>query len=221
MRINQYLARHTGLSRRTADQAITCGRVRVNGRSPAAGQTVGEGDKVSLDGQIINPTQLLYVALHKPVGYLSSRRSQGNSPTLYALIPPDLTHLKSVGRLDKDSSGLIILTNDGNFAQALTHPRYTKLKTYLVEVDRSLTAVDRTKLQAGVELDDGLSRLNLNRFGSAIEVGLTEGRNRQIRRTFAALGYSVTKLKRTHIGKLGLQDLQPGKYRFIKPEDVI
>lgn len=213
MRINAHLARATGLSRRGADQAIADGRVSVNGRIASVGQTISPGDSVTLDGNTVKPVvKTVTIMLNKPVGYVCSRQGQGNQ-TIYDLLPAQYHDLKPVGRLDKDSSGLILLTNDGTLANHLTHPRYKKQKIYKVELDKPLTDSDELELTKGVQLDDRPSKLQItNRHGQACTVSLSEGRNRQIRRTFAVLGYTVTKLHRLGFGDYELVDLETGNY---------
>jgi 23S rRNA pseudouridine2605 synthase len=220
MRLNQYLASASALSRRSADEAIANGRVQVNGQLATLGITVGETDEVSLDGQVVNaPTQFDYLMLHKPVGYITSRVKQGQSPTVFELLPPDLQHVQSVGRLDKDSSGLLLFTNDGPFAQELSHPSANKLKTYEILLDHPLSGADLTSLAAGVALEDGPSHISVDHHkGAHVTVSLSEGRNRQIRRTFAALGYEVIDLHRTTFGPYTLGDLPKGSYVRFDPE---
>jgi 23S rRNA pseudouridine2605 synthase len=214
MRLNQYIALHTGISRRSADRLIKEGRVTVNGQTPLLGHQVTEHDKVEVSGlKIKNKIKLITILLNKPVGYVCSRKGQG-SQTIYDLIPEELHHLKPVGRLDKDSSGLLLMTNDGHLANELTHPSYQKQKVYLVELDNLLSGDDSKKIENGIHLEDGLSQLNLKQLrGGIIEVRIYEGRNRQIRRTFAALGYQVTKLHRTHFGNYSLKLLPSGKWK--------
>jgi 23S rRNA pseudouridine2605 synthase len=192
MRLNQYIALHTGISRRSADRLIKEGRVNVNGQAPLIGHQVTEHDKIEVSGlKIKHKPKLTTIMLNKPVGYVCSRNGQG-SQTIYDLIPEDLHNLKPVGRLDKDSSGLLLMTNDGHLANELTHPSYQKQKVYLVELDKPLEPQDAKKLESGVTLEDGLSQLSLKQLkGGVMEVKIYEGRNRQIRRTFAALGYKV------------------------------
>src|SRR5512146_1476309 len=212
MRINQYIARATGLSRRKADAIINQGRVTINGLDANLGSRVNEGDQVALDKRSVTPlTKTVTIMLHKPVGYVSSRRGQG-SRTIYELLPTEYRRLKPVGRLDKDSSGLLLLTDDGRLANRLTHPRYNKVKVYEVALDKPLTAADKKLLQRGVELEDGLSRLMIGDRGQHLTVSLSEGRNRQIRRTFAALGYTVHKLHRISFGEYLLGGLKEGDY---------
>lgn len=220
MRINKYVAQATGLSRRAADAAIEAGRVMVNGEKPSAGYQVLATDSVLLDGVGLNtqnspPTTVL---LNKPADYVCSRDGQG-SKTVYDLLPPALHHLKSVGRLDKDSSGLLLMTNDGQLAYELTHPKFEKLKVYKIALNKDLASDDLDKItHQGIKLEDGLSKLNLtiiNNQAKEWKVVMKEGRNRQIRRTFEALGYQVVKLHRTHFGPYKLLGLDPGKYKHL------
>lgn len=220
MRLNQYLARHAGLSRRGADAAIAAGRVTINHQPAELGSRVGQSDQVTLDGKLMRVRPKLYYALNKPSGVVSSRVRQGSTPTLYEALPPSFADLKTVGRLDKDSSGLIILTNDGSLAQRLTHPRFTKQKVYKVKLNKPLLDLDQAKIMVGLKLEDGLSRFLVEGRGTQLKVTLTEGRNRQIRRTFMALGYRVVALERTAFGKLSLGDLAPGQYRPLKLEEL-
>jgi len=214
MRINKYVAQATGMSRRAADTAIAEGRVAVNGASTEVGTEVSPNDTVTLDGKPIAPgAKLTTILLNKPVGYVVSREGQG-SKTIYDLLPAEYRHLKPVGRLDKDSSGLLLLTNDGNLANELTHPRYAKTKVYEIELNRSLEPLHLQMItDHGIKLEDGPSKLQLEKMGSDKQwlITMQEGRNRQIRRTFAALGYTVTKLHRTHFGEYALNGLSPGK----------
>lgn len=216
MRINKYLALATGLSRRTADQAIAEGRVSVNGKLASHGTDINHSDSVIFDNKPVNLTaQRTTIILNKPAGYVCSRNGQG-SPTIYNLLPDDLQQLKSVGRLDKDSSGLLLLTDDGELANHLTHPRYGKEKTYEVELDRPLAADDRTQVEQGVKLEDGPSKLQINGLNEkSFTVIMSEGRNRQIRRTFKALGYTVTGLHRTAFGPYRLGQLAPKEYEQV------
>jgi 23S rRNA pseudouridine2605 synthase len=216
MRLNQYIALHTGISRRSADRLIKEGRVNVNGQAPLIGHQVTEHDKIEVSGlKIKHKPKLTTIMLNKPVGYVCSRNGQG-SQTIYDLIPEDLHNLKPVGRLDKDSSGLLLMTNDGHLANELTHPSYQKQKVYLVELDKPLEPQDAKKLESGVTLEDGLSQLSLKQLkGGVMEVKIYEGRNRQIRRTFSSLGYKVEKLHRTHFGSYSLKLLSTGKWKNI------
>lgn len=214
MRINKFIAAATGLSRRAADQAIAEDRVLVNGAAAQAGQGVADTDQVFLDGKKLTLQASQTILLYKPVGYVVSRDGQG-SKTIYDLLPPEMHHLKPVGRLDKDSSGLLLLTSDGQLAQQLTHPKYQKTKVYEIVLDKSLRPADEQQITQGVELEDGSSRLELTRLTDdrTWRVRMHEGRNRQIRRTFAALGYEVTRLHRISFGGYHLPDtLQAGGF---------
>ena len=218
MRINKYIAAATGMSRRAADTAIGEGRVLVNNVTAQPGQDITETDEVKLDHKKLGPAAKTHtIIFNKPIGYVVSRDGQG-SRTIYDLLPTELHHLKPVGRLDKDSSGLLILTNDGQLAQKLTHPKYQKTKIYEVELDESLEPLHRQMISDyGIQLDDGNSKLFLERLAEGDDhtwrVTMHEGRNRQIRRTFAALGYTVTKLHRTHFGTYLLNGLGSGEWR--------
>ncbi|MDB5164009.1 MAG: pseudouridine synthase [Candidatus Saccharibacteria bacterium] len=211
MRINQYIALATGLSRRKADELVASGKVAVNNRPAETGQTIQDTDSVTVNNQAVGLPSLTTIMLNKPPGYVTSRDGQG-SPTIYDLLPTQLHHLKPIGRLDKDSSGLLLLTNDGQLAQQLTHPRHQKTKRYQVALDKPLANKDQPAMEQGVSLEDGLSRLKLKGQGTVWTVTMSEGRNRQIRRTFAALGYRVTALHRTHFGSYFLGDLKSAAY---------
>lgn len=220
-RLNKYLATNFGISRREADILIAEGKVLINGKPAEIGNRVNEGDKVTLRGKEVARKELIYVALNKPVGYVCSRKRQGETPTMYELLPSELQELKSVGRLDKNSSGIILLTNDGDFAYQMTHPKFIKTKLYEVELDRDLEPLHQQMIaDFGVQLPDGKSQLGLTRLRDdsrrGWQVQMSEGRNRQIRRTFDALGYRVIRLHRTNFGPYALGDLKSGEYREIK-----
>lgn len=220
-RLNKYLATNFGISRREADILIAEGKVLINDKPAEIGNRVNEGDKVTLRGKEVARKELIYIALNKPVGYVCSRKRQGETPTMYELLPSELQKLKSVGRLDKNSSGIILLTNDGDFAYQMTHPKFIKTKLYEVELDRDLEPLHQQMIaDFGVQLPDGKSQLGLTRLRDdsrrGWQVQMSEGRNRQIRRTFDALGYRVIRLHRTNFGPYALGDLKSGEYREIK-----
>jgi 23S rRNA pseudouridine2605 synthase len=219
MRINKFVAQATGLGRRAADEAIRAGRVGVNGRLAGLGDDVTDGDQITLDGRVITPAvKRLVVMLNKPRGYVVSRAGQG-SRTIYELLPQQYHGLKPVGRLDKDSEGLLLLTNDGDLANELTHPRYAKTKVYEVALDKPLEPLHLQMISDhGIQLEDGPSRLGLMKLGSPKDwqVIMSEGRNRQIRRTFSALGYEVVHLRRLQFGAHALGDLPPGQHRVVQ-----
>src|SRR3989344_4429257 len=209
MRINKFVAQCTALSRRAADSVIMEGLVSVNGVPAQTGQETKMIDEVRLDGQILKLPDVITVMLNKPVGYVCSRDGQG-SRTIYDLLPAELHNLKPVGRLDKNSSGLLLLTNNGELAHKLTHPSFQKEKVYEVELDRPLDETDKHNIELGVQLEDGLSKLGLSGSGKSWIVKMSEGRNRQIRRTFKAMDYEVQRLNRVRFGSYSLGDLAPG-----------
>ena len=218
VRLNKFLAERLGVSRREADDLITAGKVLMNDSPAQLGAHIDKNDKVCYNKRIVPfETEYSYIAFNKPVGYVCSRRAQGSAPTLYELLPDEFKKLKTVGRLDKDSSGLILLTNDGDFAFQMTHPKFRKTKVYEVELDHPLEPLHQQMISDyGVMLDDGPSRFKVIRAATGYIAILSEGRNRQIRRTFAALGYHVTKLHRTQFGKYELGNLASGKYAIIE-----
>ncbi len=214
MRINKYIAQATELSRRAADAAVSDGRVQINGCPADAGSQIGEDDLVMLDGKPLFIEQTAVTVLYnKPFGYVVSRDGQG-SKTIYNILPPEYRQLNPVGRLDKNSSGLLLLTNDGVLANELTHPRYAKVKIYEIRLNEPLAPLHQQMINdRGISLDDGLSQLQLEKIddeGYAWRVTMREGRNRQIRRTFSALDYTVTRLHRTHFGEYVLGNLTKG-----------
>ncbi|MFZ1250670.1 MAG: pseudouridine synthase [Candidatus Microsaccharimonas sp.] len=219
-RLNKYLAFHLGLSRREADDLIAAGTTTLNDKPAVLGARVEEGDTVKLRGKIVaKKSNYTYLSLNKPIGYVSSRKQQGDSSTLYSLLPKEFHHLKPVGRLDKDSSGLLLLTDDGDFAYQMTHPKFYKVKTYEVSLDRPLEPLHQQMISDfGIQLDDGPSKLSLERRGDTRNdwlVTMHEGRNRQIRRTFAALGYTVTSLHRIRFGNYSVEGIAAGDYKSI------
>ena len=220
-RLNKFLALAFGVSRRQADELIEQGKVTVNDQPAKLGQRITATDIIRYGNKRLTAQTHQLILLHKPVGYLCSRASQGGVPTIYELLPASLHHLKPVGRLDKDSSGLILLTNDGDFAHQMTHPSFYKIKRYLVTLDQPLQPLHRQMINDfGVQLPDGPSRLTLERQHDGDDhrwiVQMSEGRNRQIRRTFTALGYTVAKLHRTDFGSYTLGDIKRGEFQESK-----
>jgi 23S rRNA pseudouridine2605 synthase len=219
MRLNKYVSLATGISRRQADSEITMGKISINGHPSVNGQQVNKSDRVLFSGKLLQiPDDFTTIMLNKPTHYVVSRNGQG-SQTIYELLPKEYSNLKPVGRLDKYSSGLLLLTNDGELAQFLTHPGNKKTKIYEVKLDNPLRKSDhRLITSVGVELEDGISKLGLKRLNdipNEIQINMSEGRNRQIRRTFEALGYEVVKLHRTEFGEYQLNGLRSGSFTLV------
>lgn len=223
MRLNKFIAHATGISRREADELIRAGNVVVNGKAADLGCDVDPNDDtVTVNNQLVKlPTEHTTIMLNKPVGYVCSRNAQAKGvKTIYELLPDQYKALKTVGRLDKDSTGLILLTDDGDLAHQLTHPSFAKTKEYIVELDHALAPLHQQMISDfGINLDDGPSQLLLERLNderTKFNITMHEGRNRQIRRTFAALGYQVKSLHRTTFGPYTLGDLASGKWSALQ-----
>jgi 23S rRNA pseudouridine2605 synthase len=220
-RLNKSLALRMGTSRREADKLIDQHRVRINDKIATLGARFVEGDKITIDDkELNNKVKYQYLALNKPVGYVCSRKKQGNSPTIYDLLPEKFHNLKPVGRLDRNSSGIIFLTNNGDFAYQMTHPSFKKTKIYNVRLETNLEPLHQQMISDhGINLEDGLSKLILERINDTDRknwiVTMSEGRNRQIRRTFGSLGYTVNKLHRTNFGNYALGDIKPGEFKVV------
>lgn len=218
-RLNKYLALRLGISRREADHLIGQGNVLINGLPAALGARVGPKDSVSVDGKVVaHAATYKYILFNKPVGYVCSRKAQGDNPTIYSILPPEYAELRPVGRLDKNSSGLLLLTNDGDFAYQMTHPKFAKTKIYEVTLDKPLEPLHHQMIaDYGIDLEDGRSQFILEKLDEKTakkwRVIMKEGRNRQIRRTFKALGYMVTNLHRTNFGNYSLGSIKPGDSR--------
>lgn len=216
MRINKFVASCSNLSRRKADEAISSGRVLINGQRPELGGQTAPDDTITLDGQILRPmSKLTTIMLNKPAGYIVSRDGQG-SQTIYDILPAEHQDLQPIGRLDKNSSGLLLLTSDGALANELTHPSRQKTKIYQVNLDQSLQPLHQQMISDfGIDLEDGPSKFVVEKSNgnTAYQITMHEGRNRQIRRTFAVLGYKVTRLHRTQFGNYTLASLATGKVK--------
>ena len=224
MRLNKFIAAAIGCSRREADNLISTKQISINGQVAKIGAQVevANGDLVKLHDKLLSlPKNRTLVMLNKPVGYVSSRRAQAkDAKTLYELLPEKYRRLKTVGRLDQNSSGLILLTDDGDFAVQMTHPKFAKTKVYLVKLDKALEPLHQQVISDfGVDLPDGKSQLYLEKLDDnrrEWRVTMSEGRNRQIRRTFGSLGYTVVGLHRIDFGKFSLGDLQSGHWQELK-----
>ena len=221
MRLNAYLARTGVASRRGADELIKTGRVRVNGVRGELNTFVEQGDVVDLDGRLLVPQELAYVLLHKPAGVVTTARDPHGRPTVVGLVRHEARVLP-VGRLDADTTGVLLLTNDGELAHRLAHPRYQVDKVYEAEVEGKPSDKALADLAAGVELDDGpTAPARVRRLGpSAIELTIHEGRKHQVKRMLEAVGHPVARLHRSSYAGLTVQGLQPGAWRELTAAEV-
>jgi 23S rRNA pseudouridine2605 synthase len=228
VRLQKFLAEAGVASRRAAEQLIVAGRVEINGKAVTQlGTKVDPArDRVLVDGRPVKTQRKLYVALNKPKGYISTRSDPEKRRIITDLLPLEWRNLYPVGRLDHDTEGLIFLTNDGDFALRLTHPRYGTQKIYRVAVEgrvepRQLRALTEGISDEGETLKAARARLvSANNTRSVVEVELVEGRNREIRRMFKALGFEVSELKRTQIGRIKLGELRTGKWRTLTEPEI-
>jgi len=222
VRLAKFLAHGGVASRRRAEEIIAAGRVSVGGevvRDPA--RDVGEGDDVRVDGRAIAAEMGEVWAVHKPLGVVSTAREPGGRKAVVELVDSD-ARLYPVGRLDVDSTGLLLLTNDGELANRLMHPRYEVPKAYRVELRRPPSEADLRRLSRGVELEDGpTATAEVRRLGEReVEIVLREGRNRQIRRMAAAVGNEVVALRRIRFGPVELGDLPEGRARQLSATEI-
>ncbi|MCA9798319.1 MAG: rRNA pseudouridine synthase [Cyanobacteria bacterium HKST-UBA06] len=223
-RLNQFVAQQGQLSRRKADEAIMDGRVTVNGRPAEVGQKVHPHlDKIFLDKQPLTLQKQQYVVFHKPKGVLTTASDPKDRQTIYDVLPNQYKHLKPAGRLDRNTSGLLILSNDGDFLNHLMHPSFGHKKLYRVTVDKKLTRTVLEQLEAGVwfEAEQVHAKAVVAEIHDVhkIDLSLTTGYNRQVRRMFEALGYTVVTLKRLAIGHVQLGNLSPGQCRPLSLRD--
>ena len=228
IRLQKFLAEAGVASRRAAEQLMLEGRVTVNGVPVRLlGTKVDpEKDVVQVDGEVVRPRKKLYVALHKPRGYVTTRSDEKGRKCVLDLLPPEWRNLYPVGRLDRQSEGLLFLTNDGDFAFRLTHPRFGVPKTYFVVVQGKVEPAHIERLRKGIRDRGQLLRvkearlLTSARTRSRLELVLTEGKNREVRRMFKALGFRVERLVRTKIGPIPLGELPEGKWRVLTKTEV-
>src|SRR3954471_21171216 len=221
MRLNAFLARAGVASRRRADELIKAGRITVNGEPGQLNTVVGAHDRVEVDGQAVERQRLRYVLLHKPAGVLTTASDPPGRPTVVELVPGE-PRVGPVGRLDADTTGALLLTNDGPLAHRLAHPRYGVEKVYEAELWKEPSADALRLLAEGVELDDGVTApAKVRRLGPRrIELILHEGRNRQVKRMCLAVGCRVARLHRPRYAGLGLGRLAPGESRALTRAEV-
>jgi pseudouridine synthase len=225
MRLNAYLARAGVASRRRADELVAAGRVRVNGDVGQLNTVVGHRDVVEVDGRRVDLQRLAYVLLHKPAGVLTTARDPRGRPTVVELLSVD-ARVVPVGRLDADTTGTLLLTNDGPLAHRLAHPRYGVPKVYETVVEGSPGREALQALREGVDLEDGRTAparvrvLSKGTGSTTLELTLHEGRKHQVKRMCAAVGHPVVRLHRSRYAGLGLEGLEPGDWRELATDEV-
>jgi 23S rRNA pseudouridine2605 synthase len=221
MRLNAYLARTGVASRRGADELIKRGRVRVNGVTGELNTFVNEGDVVDLDGRLLLPQRVAYVLLHKPAGVVTTASDPQGRPTVVELVEHE-SRVVPVGRLDADTTGVLLLTNDGELAHRLAHPRYEVEKVYEAEVEGEPSDDALAQLEHGIELEDGQTApARARRLApSRVELAIHEGRKHQVKRMLEAVGHPVTRLHRSRYAGLTTEGLEPGQWRELTDDEV-
>lgn len=229
IRLQKFLAEAGIASRRKCEELIEQGRVKVNGKVAALGTKVNKTDKIELDGKPVQKPneEMVYILLNKPMGYVTTVKDEFDRPTVMELVPQD-KRIVPVGRLDMYTSGALILSNDGDFVYKVTHPSKKIDKTYLAKIKGSITDEKLQKLRDGVKIEDyvtskakvSLIEYDAEKDKSIVEVTIHEGRNRQVRKMFEAVGKEVLRLHRTKIGGLGVEDLKLGRYRYLSSKEV-
>jgi 23S rRNA pseudouridine2605 synthase len=221
VRLNAYLARAGVASRRRADELIKAGRVLVNGEPGQLNTFVGANDTVEVDGSPVAPQRLAYLLLHKPAGVVTTARDPQGRPTVVELVPSE-PRVVPVGRLDADTTGALLLTNDGELAHRLAHPRYEVEKVYEAEVAGPPDEGVLERLREGIELDDGRTAPAEARQirPGVVELAIHEGRKHQVKRMLEAVGHPVSRLHRSRYGGLTLDGLAPGEWRELSEEEV-
>ena len=229
MRINKFLAEKGVASRRHADEMIAAGRVKINGAVATLGASVEETDEVLVDGVLLSREEKKeeYYIMNKPKGVICTVSDDRGRKTVMDLLPDSVGRVFPVGRLDYETEGLLILTNDGDLAFRLTHPTSEIPKTYLVRIEGTMTEKDLNPVRSGVELDGVLTKkckahiVETDKAYTKVHITITEGRNRQVRRMFEAIGRSVAFLKRVSIGRLKLTGLDRGEVRPLTEQEII
>lgn len=229
MRLQKFLSRAGVASRRKSEELIVAGRVRVNGEveSELGSRVDPEKDRVEFDGERVSLDPPLWIALHKPPGYVSTRDDPRGRRTVYDILPEGHHSLFHVGRLDMPSEGLILFTNQGDVANRLLHPRYQVDRVYGVVLDGGVSDGELRRIREGIELEDGLARAYRTRRveekvagRSRVELTMREGRKREVRRLFEALGYEVRRLIRLRYGPVRLAGLARGEWRVLERDEV-
>ena len=228
LRLQVFLARAGVASRRASEELIRAGRVKVNGEPVQIGSKVTPGrDVVTVDGRRVALQKAEWIAVHKPKGYVTTRDDPSGRRTVYDLIPEELHHLFHVGRLDRDSSGIILLTNDGDTANLLLHPRYATTKEYLADVEEEPSNRTIRQLVEGIELEDGLAQAEAAQSLGELDDGLfrvsltmREGRRREVRRMLEEVGHPVRRLFRSRFGPIEVGRLRSGHWRRLTDTEI-
>ena len=226
-RLNKYIASSGICSRRDADALIAQGKVNVNGKKvQELGFLVGEKDKVFIDGKLIHPKKLEYYRFYKPAGYITTSDDEKGRKTIYDILPEEMKKLNPVGRLDKDSTGLLIMTNDGDLINQLTHPSVKVPKVYIVRIDGRINQNHINQMALGIEIEEGkkayadVGVIEISNKSTLMQVVLYQGLNRQIRKMFAYLGFEVQSLKRIQHATINLDGIKKGEIKPIKPKQI-
>ncbi len=227
IRLNKYIASSGLCSRRSADEMIEQGKVNVNGKKVTElGFLINEKDKVFIDGKLIQPKKHEYYRFYKPAGYITTSDDEKGRKTIYDILPEYMHTLNPVGRLDKDSTGLLIMTNDGELINELTHPSVKVPKVYIVRVNGKLNQNHINQMALGIEIEPGkkayaeVSVIEISNKSTLTEVVLHQGMNRQIRKMFDYLGFEVESLKRIQHATITLEGLKKGEFKPIKPKQI-
>ncbi len=228
IRLQKYLAEAGVASRRKCEELIAEGRVEVNNQVVTVpGTKINGGELIKVDGKVIRSEQRkVYILLNKPVGYISTAKDQFSRKTVLDLVSTVSERIYPVGRLDYDTSGLLMLTNDGELANGLTHPKHELQKVYRVMISGKLKEEDITSLQEGVDIEDyttapaAVKVVDATKRDSIVEISIHEGKNRQVRKMFETLGYAVLRLKRVAIGPLVIDGLEEGKWRYLRKKEI-
>lgn len=227
VRLNKYIASSGLCSRRKADELIEAGKVNVNGKTvKELGYLVQDKDKVFVDKKMVRPVKHEYYKFFKPAGYITTADDEKGRKTIYDLLPENLYHLKPVGRLDKDSTGLLILTNDGELINQLTHPSVKVPKIYLVTVNARVHKHELEQMALGLEIEKGkmayadITVLEADNSSTTMKITLFQGLNRQIRKMFEHFGYEVKSLKRIQHATVSIEGLKRCEFKPIKPQAI-
>ena len=227
VRLNKFIAQSGLCSRRKADELIESGVVRVNGEKVVEmGCMVSSSDRVLVNGQPVTKSELTYIKYYKPAGYITSCDDEKGRKTIYDILPPEVKELRPVGRLDKDSTGLLILTNDGDLINKLTHPSVKIPKVYRVVAQGKLNKDDVFQMAKGIEIEKGkiayadVLVVDFEGKDSVLQITLYQGLNRQIRKMLDYLGHPVVSLKRISHGSINIQGLKKGQFKYIKPKEI-